>query len=415
MMVHRMVRETLVIVLGGGHGERLYPLTKDRAKPAVPFGGIYRLIDFTLSNCVNSGLRRVYVLTQYKSFSLDRHLRATWGCFAEEIGEFIVPIPPQQRIGERWYVGTADAIFQNIYTLEYERPKTVLILAGDHIYKMNYMMMLDAHARKHAEVTVGCVEVPIADGRRFGVINVDENMRVIGFEEKPANPKPLPGRPGVCLASMGIYVFKTDSLVQLVTDDAKRDSTHDFGRDILPRVLNERPIYAYLFEDENRKQFKYWRDIGTLDAYFQANMDLLEIDPPFNLYDTDWPLRAAHQQCPPAKFAFDEEGGRRGIATDSIISQGCVLAGGRVTRSILSPGVIIQANANVAGSILMDEVVVGEGATVRHAIIDKKVVIPSGAQVGCDLTGDRKKFTVTESGIVVIPKGVPDGAEFWRA
>jgi len=408
-------KQTLVIVLGGGQGERLYPLTRDRAKPAVPFGGCYRIIDFTLSNCVNSGLRRVYVLTQYKSFSLDRHLRLAWTRFSEEIGEFIVPMPPQQRIGERWYLGTADAIFQNIYTLEQERPEYVLVLAGDHIYKMNYLTMLDQHKAKRADITVACVEVPIAEGPRFGVVSVDEMMRIVGFEEKPANPKPVPGRPDVCLASMGVYAFNTHALVQLVTEDAKRDSTHDFGRDILPRVMRERPTYAYLFQDENRKAIKYWRDIGTLDAYYQANMDLVAVDPLFNLYDTAWPIRTNLKQRPPAKFVFDEDGGRRGIAVDSIVSQGCIIAGGSVARSVLSTSVRVEAHARVEESILMDDVTVGIGAHVRRAIVDKAVVIPPRARVGWDLAADRKKFTVTESGIVVIPKGVPRGEEFWRA
>jgi len=415
MIEQRVTRETLVIVLGGGQGERLYPLTRDRAKPAVPFGGSYRIIDFTLSNCVNSGLRRVYVLTQYKSFSLDRHLRLGWARFDEEIGEFIVPIPPQQRIGERWYLGTADAIFQNIYTLEQERPKCVLVLAGDHIYKMNYLTMLNFHREKGADVTVACVEVPISEGPRFGVVAVDEAMRVVGFDEKPANPKPLHGRPDVCLASMGIYAFNTDALVRLVSEDAKRDSTHDFGRDILPRIMRERPIYAYLFEDENRKAVKYWRDIGTLDAYFQANMDLVAVDPLFNLYDVEWPIRTHHQQLPPAKFVFAESGGRMGMALDSIVSHGCIIAGGRVARSVLSPGVLVDAHAEVEECILMGNAAVGVGARLRRAIVDKNVVIPPGARVGWDLQSDRKKFTVTETGIVVIPKGVPRTQEFWRA
>ena len=410
-----MPRKVVGMIMAGGRGERLYPLTQDRAKPAVPFGGIYRIIDFTLSNCVNSGLRRVYILTQYKSISLDRHLRLTWTCFDEELGEFIAPIPPQQRIGERWYLGTADAIYQNIYTLEQERPRHVVVLAGDHIYKMNYLDMLNFHLEKRAEITVACVEVPVAEGRRFGVMSVDENMRIVGFDEKPVNPEPLPGRPDLCMASMGVYVFDTHSLVQLVTEDAKKDSTHDFGRDIIPRVVHERPVYAYPFKDENRKAVKYWRDIGTLDAYFQANMDLVAVDPVFNLYDAEWPIRTHQAQLPPAKFVFDEPDGRRGMALDSIVSHGCIIAGGRVSQSVLSPGVRVEVRAEVAESILMDEVVISEGARVRRAIVDKRVVIPPGARVGWDLAADRKKFTVTESGVVVIPRGVPAGEDFWRS
>jgi glucose-1-phosphate adenylyltransferase len=280
---------------------------------------------------------------------------------------------------------------------------------------MNYLAMLDFHREKKADATVACVEVPVADGSRFGIVAVDGDMRVVGFDEKPASPKPLPGRPDVCLASMGIYAFNTDALVHLVSEDAKRDSTHDFGRDILPRIMRERPIYAYLFQDENRKAVKYWRDIGTLDAYFQANMDLVAVDPLFNLYDVEWPIRTHHKQQPPAKFVFAESGGRMGIALDSIVSHGCILAGGRVTRSVLSPGVLVDAHAEVEECILMDDVSVGVGARVRRAIVDKKVVIPAGARVGWDLQSDRKKFTVTEGGIVVIPKGVPRTQEFWRA
>lgn len=411
----KLARDTLAIILGGGQGERLYPLTRDRAKPAVPFGGVYRIIDFTLSNCVNSGLRRVCILTQYKSYSLDRHLRLAWTSFDESIGEYIVPIPPQQRIGERWYLGTADAIYQNIYTLEQERPEYVVILAGDHLYKMNYMDMLRFHVQNGADITVACVETPIADGKRFGVIEVDHTWRIRGFEEKPAHPKHLPDDPKHCLASMGIYIFSIKPLVQLVSEDSKRDTTHDFGRDILPRVMNDRPVYAFPFIDQNRKSVKYWRDIGTIDAYYQANMDLIAVDPLFNLYDDSWPIRTFHQQSPPAKFVFDEVGGRRGIAISSVVSDGCIIAGGHVVNSVLSPRVRVDAFAHVEDSILMDKVVIGEGARVRRAIIDKEVVVPPGAHVGYDHNADRRKFTVSESGIVVIPKGVPETQEFWRS
>ncbi len=411
----KLARDTLAIILGGGQGERLYPLTRDRAKPAVPFGGVYRIIDFTLSNCVNSGLRRACVLTQYKSYSLDRHLRLAWGSFDESIGEYIVPIPPQQRIGERWYLGTADAIYQNIYTLEQERPEYVVVLAGDHLYKMNYMDMLRFHVQNGADITVACVDTPIADGKRFGVVEVDDAWRIRGFEEKPQHPKHLPNDPRHCLASMGIYIFSIKPLVQLVSEDSKRDTTHDFGRDILPRVMHDRPVYAFPFIDQNRKAVKYWRDIGTLDAYYQANMDLVSVDPLFNLYDEDWPIRTFHHQCPPAKFVFDEAGGRKGTATSSIVSHGCIIAGGHVVNSVLSPRVRVETWAHVEDSILMDQVFVGEGARVRRAIVDKGVVIPAGAHVGYDHSADRRKFTVTESGIVVIPKGVPMTEDFWRS
>lgn len=415
MLDPQAIKNTLAIILGGGQGERLYPLTRDRAKPAVPFGGSYRIIDFTLSNCVNSGLRRVYVLTQYKSISLDRHLRLAWDRFNEEAGEFVVPIPPQQRIGERWYLGTADAIYQNIYTLEQERPKYVVILAGDHLYKMNYMEMLQFHISKGAEITVACVEVPLADGKRFGVIAADDNMRIQGFDEKPANPKPMPGNPDLCLASMGIYIFETRALVRLVTEDAKRDSAHDFGKNILPSVMHERPVFAYPFKDENRKAMKYWRDIGTLDAYYQANMDLISVDPEFNMYDHSWPIHTYQVQAPPAKFVFDEPGGRVGSATNSIVSNGCIIAGGHVSRSILSTNVHVDIHALVEDSIIMDDVRIGHDSRIRRTIIDKDVDIPPHSTVGYDLAADRKRFSVTDSGIVVIPKGVPASDEFWRS
>ena len=415
MRDQHLTKDALAIILGGGQGERLYPLTRDRAKPAVPFGGTYRIIDFTLSKCINSGIRRVYVLTQYKSISLDRHLRLAWDRFNEEVGEFVVPIPPQQRIGERWYLGTADAIYQNIYTLEQERPKYVVILAGDHLYKMNYLEMLQFHVAKGAEITVACVEVPLADGNRFGVLSADDNLRIRGFDEKPANPKPMPGHSDLCLASMGIYIFETRTLVRLVTEDAKRDSAHDFGKSILPSVMNERPVFAYPFKDENRKAMKYWRDIGTLDAYYQANMDLISVDPEFNLYDQGWPIRTYQRQSPPAKFVFDERGGRIGIATNSIVSNGCIVAGGHVSRSVLSPGVQVEGYSEVEDSIIMDNVHISHDCRIRRAIVDKEVIIPPHSRVGYDLESDRKKFTVTESGIVVIPKGVPPSEEFWHS
>lgn len=407
-------RDTLVIVLGGGQGERLYPLTRDRAKPAVPFGGIYRIIDFSLSNCMNSGLRRIYVLTQYKSISLDRHLRRTWGCFEEELGEFVVPVPPQQRAGARWYEGTADAIYQNIYTLDQERPKRVLILAGDHIYKMNYRNMIDFHVSVGATVTVGCIEVPREQGRRFGIMCVDDSMRITGFKEKPEAPKPMPGDSGTCLASMGIYVFDTAPLVQLVSDDSKRDTSHDFGKDILPGNIHSQAIYAYPFKDENRETVKYWRDIGTIDAYWQAHMDLLRLDRVFHLEDRDWPLRTYQEQHPPARFFDSRESDCVGTARNSIVSQGAIIRGGRVERSVLSPMVFVDEGSEVCESILMNDVRVGRNCRLRKTIVDKQVVIPDGAEVGFDPEFDRCRFTVTASGIVVIPKGVPPGKEFWQ-
>jgi len=413
MTADDVLKGTLVVVLGGGQGERLYPLTRDRAKPAVPFGGIYRIIDFTLSNCLNSGLRRIYVLTQYRSFSLDRHLRLCWNCLNEELGEFVVPVPPQQRAGEQWYLGTADAIYQNIYTLDRERPDRVLILAGDHVYKMNYRTMIDFHRSVGAEITVGCVEVPLEEGRRFGVMQVDRNWRVIGFQEKPPCPAPLPDKADRCLASMGIYVFETRTLVQLVSEDAKRDTSHDFGKDILPRCYKDRAVYGFMLREPDGRQGGYWRDIGTIDAYWQSNMDLLRLDAEFKLDDDRWPIRTYQEQHPPARFFVCENEGT-GVAVNSIVSQGCIIHGGRVVRSVLSPIVRVGPGSEVRESVLMNEVRVGQHCRLHRVIVDKRVVIPDGAQVGLDPELDRRRFTVTPSGIVVVPHGVPPDEEFWR-
>ena len=409
-----LARGTLVIILGGGQGERLYPLTRDRTKPAVPFGGGYRIIDFTLSNSINSGLKRVYVLTQYKSISLDRHLRMGWNCLHEEFGEFIVSVPPQQRMGERWYEGTADAIYQNIYTLEQERPDRVLILAGDHVYKMNYLDMLAFHEEKGGEITVGCAEVPVADGRRLGVMAADEDMRIRNFEEKPDEPNPMPGRPDVCLGSMGIYVFNTSTLVHLVSEDARQDTTHDFGTDILPRVIHDRPVYAFPFRDPKRQR-SYWRDIGTVDAYWQANMDLLEEVPEFDLCDADWPVWTYHGQDAPARFISAGPDHAPGVAVNSIVAEGCVIRGAKVERSVLAPRVVVDPGAEVTESILMGRVTIGGNSRLRRTIVDKDVVIPPGVEIGWNAEADRRRFAVTDQGIVVVPKNVPPGPEFWAS
>jgi glucose-1-phosphate adenylyltransferase len=397
------------MILAGGKGSRLDPLTRDRAKPAVPFGGIYRIVDFTLSNCINSGLRRIYVLTQYKTASLDRHLAMGWRFLSREVGEFIEVLAPQQRIDEHWYKGTADAIYQNIYTMEKEDPQFVLILAGDHIYKMNYAKMIAAHLDKKADCTVACLPTPISEARgAFGVIEVDTAQRIIGFEEKPAEPKSLPGNPGRCMASMGIYVFTAPVMFeQLFADAGRPNSHHDFGKNIIPDMIaNNMAVFAYPFLDENRKEALYWRDVGTLDAYYQANMDLVAVDPQLNLYDQEWPIRTHQPQYPPPKFVFAEEApGRRGTALDSTVSQGCIVSGGRVQRSILSPGVRINSFSQVEDSILLEGVDVGRRAKVRRAIIDKDVKIPPGFQIGVNLDWDRERgFTVTDAGVVVIAK-----------
>jgi len=397
----------LAMVLAGGKGERLYPLTQDRAKPAVPFGGIYRIIDFILSNCLNSGIRRVDLLTQYKSLSLNRHIIQGWNIFNPHLDEFINLIPAQQRVGEDWYLGTADAIYQNVYVLQQVRPDLILILSGDHIYKMNYMEMVAYHLEKGADLTAAVIEMDKNLSRQFGVLQVSEEYRIIGFEEKPEVPKTIPGRPDLILANMGVYVFNTEALVRRVIEDAKDPaSQHDFGRNVIPAMVNYDRVYAYSFRDENKKQAKYWRDIGTLDAYYEASMDLVTVDPQFNLYDTQWPIRTYYPPLPPAKTVFEEYGtGRVGMAYDSIVSSGCILSGGRVYRSILSPSVRVHSYSEVQDSILMEGVEIGRRARVKRAIIDKGVRVPEGHQIGFHLGEDAKKFTVTESGLVVIPKG----------
>jgi glucose-1-phosphate adenylyltransferase len=395
------------MILAGGKGERLYPLTQDRAKPAVPFGGIYRIIDFTLSNCLNSGIRRVDLLTQYKSLSLNRHIIQGWNIFNPHLDEFINLIPAQQRVGEDWYLGTADAIYQNVYVLQQDRPDLILILSGDHIYKMNYMEMVAYHLEKGADLTAAVIEMDKNLSRQFGVLQVSEEYRIIGFEEKPEVPKTIPGHPDLILANMGVYVFNTEALVRRVIEDAKDSaSQHDFGKNVIPAMVNHDRVYAYSFRDENKKQAKYWRDIGTLDAYYEASMDLVTVDPQFNLYDTQWPIRTYYPPLPPAKTVFEEYGtGRVGMAYDSIVSSGCIISGGRVYRSILSPSVRVHSYSEVRDSILMEGVEIGRRARVKRAIIDKGVRVPEGHQIGFHLGEDAKKFTVTESGLVVIPKG----------
>ena len=397
----------LAMILAGGKGERLHPLTLHRAKPAVPFGGIYRIIDFTLSNCINSGIRKIAVLTQYKSLSLDKHLRLGWNFFSGELNEFIISVPPQQRVGDKWYQGTADAIYQNIYMIEKDAPDHLLVLAGDHIYKMDYAEMFRFHREKHAAATVAAIEVPRSQASDFGIVEVDEDSRIIGFEEKPKDPKPIPGRPDMSFVSMGIYLFNTKMIVEFLHSDALRETAHDFGRNIIPEMLRTAKVCAYNFMDENKKEAKYWRDVGTIDAYWEANMDLVSVDPLLNLYDADWPIRTYQAQNPPAKFVFaqEEKGGRLGIALDSIVAPGCILSGGRVRNAVLSPNVRVNSYAEVHDSILMENVDIGRHCRIRRAIIDKDVLVPPGTEIGYDPDADRKRFHVTPSGIVVIGKG----------
>ena len=391
------------------------PLTRDRAKPAVSFGGAYRIIDFTLSNALNSGLRKILVLTQYKAMSLDRHINMGWGrYFCRELGEFVDVVPPQQRIDASWYQGTADAVYQNIYTMEKERSKYVLILAGDHIYKMNYRKVVDFHIKKGADATIGVLRSTRESARKqFGVMQVDRENRVIGFEEKPEDPKPIPGDETHCLASMGIYVFTGRFLFEeLCRDATRRDSTHDFGGDIIPSIIHSNRVFAYPFRDENRKTDAYWRDVGTLDAYYDANMDLISVDPELNMYDEEWPLRTYQPNLPPPKFVFAEST-RRGHALDSIVCLGSIISGGQVERSIVGAGGHINSFARVEDSILFENVDVGRHAKVRRAIIDKGVSIPGGVEIGYDAQLDKSRgFTVTEKGVTIIAQS--DGAEHFR-
>ena len=397
------------MILAGGQGERLYPLTKDRAKPAVPFGGIYRIIDFTLSNCINSGLRKICVLTQYKSYSLDRHLRIGWNIFNNELDEFIENIPPQKRISDMWYQGTADAVYQNIYVLEREHPEKVLILAGDHIYKMDYRELIEFHETNNADLTVPCIEVPIKESSRFGVMSIDNEQQIVEFNEKPASPKPIQSNPEMALVSMGIYLFNTQVLVKRVIEDTKRDTTHDFGKNIIPSMINKDRVFAFIFRDKNNKAVKYWRDIGTIDAYWEANMDLVQVDPIFNLYDIDWPIRTYHEQLSPAKTVFSElfPGGRCGTVLDSLVSNGCIISGARVERSILSSNVRIDNYSEVIDSILMAGVRIGKNVKIRKAIIDKSVIVPDGKHIGYNLEADAKQFVISEKGVIVAHKEMP--------
>lgn len=404
------MRDVLTMILAGGKGTRLEPLTRDRAKPAVPFGGQYRIIDFVLSNCINSGLRKILVLTQYKAASLDRHINTGWRFLTRDLGEYIDIIPPQQRIDEQWYQGTADAIYQNIYSIEQESPEYVLILGGDHIYKMNYREMLAFHVENDADLTIACLTVPVSEATRFGVLQVDSSYQVTGFQEKPKEPKPLPDDSTMALASMGVYVFSTNVMYEWLCQDAVQNTSHhDFGKDIIPSMIHECRVYAYPFRDENRKSSAYWKDVGTLEEYYAANMDLVQVDPVLNLYDQDWPIRTAMYHDPPPKFVFSEPGFgpdvRRGVAVDSIVCSGSIISGGRVERSILSRQVRVNSYSLVEDSILFEKVNVGRHAKIRRAIIDKEVSIPPGTEIGYDLDYDRERgFTVTENGLVVIAK-----------
>jgi glucose-1-phosphate adenylyltransferase len=399
------MKETLGVLLAGGAGERLYPLTRDRAKPAVTFGGIYRIIDVTLSNCLNSDLRRVYILTQYKALSLNRHIREGWSFMAREVGEFIEILPPMKRVSENWYMGTADAVYQNIYSIGSEEPKHVLILSGDHIYKMNYELMMRQHRDAGADVTIATILIDPDETRHFGIVDVDRDGRVVGFQEKPKQTDlRSPYNPQMCSASMGIYIFNTDVLIPVLLKDAEDpNSRHDFGHDVLPKMMDDYKVYSFNFIDENQKDALYWRDVGTLEAYYDANMDVASVNPIFNLYDDHWPIRTHQRQYPPAKFVFREPG-RTGMAMDSVISGGCIVSGGIVRDSVLSPDVRVNSYSEVDSSILFSHVNVGRHCRIRRAIIDRDVHIPEGSVIGYDTESDRQRYFVTESGITVVTR-----------
>ncbi len=400
------MENVLAIILAGGAGERLSPLTQHTAKPAVPFGGIYRIIDFPLSNCINSDIRRILVLTQYKALELIRHLRDGWTILSPELGEYIEVIPPMKRIHQDWYLGTADAVYQNIHSVAAEDAQELLILSADQIYKMNFHEMLSWHRYHNADITIATIQLVPEEAYRFGVLEIAPDYRVVGFEEKPKHGNPLRSRfnPDMVSISMGVYVMNTEVALRALVDDAEDpDSTHDFGHDVIPKWIQRARVIAYDFVDLNDKTVKYWRDVGTLDAYYEANMDLVSVLPEFNLYDQRWPIRTHLLQQPPAKFVFAQEGRRMGIAIDSIVSGGCIVSGGRVVRSILSPGVRINSYCEVESSILMHNAEVGRYSRIRRAIIGPNVRIPESSVIGYDIQADAARgYTITDSGIVVI-------------
>lgn len=407
MAVHgsSILRDTITVILAGGQGERLHPLTALRGKPSVPFGGKYRIIDFTLSNCLNSGLRRVYVLTQYKSDSLNQHIYEAWSIFNPELGEFIYSVPPQRKLNNDWYLGTANAIYQNLNLLSDRKANWVLVLGGDHIYKMDYLRFLQYHIDKEADLSIACIEVPKDEASRFGIVGVKDDYSVESFIEKPDNPPVIPDRPDHSFVNMGIYVFNAASLKEVLVEmDSKKIKANDFGQDIIPYMVKSKAkVFAYKFQDENKKNETYWKDIGTLDSYFAANMDLLSISPQFNLYDPDWPIRTYQYQFPPAK-TVSHEGERVGRTLNSLICDGSIVSGGLVERSILGPNVRINSFAYITDSIIFNNCKIGRHARIRRAIIDKNVNIPEKYEIGFDPEGDKKKFTVTDSGIVIIAK-----------
>ena len=399
--VSRLTRDTLALILAGGRGTRLKQLTDWRAKPAVPFGGKFRIIDFPLSNCVNSGIRQVGVLTQYKAHSLIRHIQRGWGFLRGELHEFVEVLPAQQRVQTSWYEGTADAVFQNLDIIRSHMPRYVLILAGDHIYKMDYGTMLAAHAEQGADVTVGCIEVPVEEARAFGVMKIDADNNVLEFNEKPAQPESIPGKPGTALASMGIYIFNTEQLRdELIRDRSDPNSSHDFGRDIIPKMIERMRVVAFPFRDTTGGQ-AYWRDVGTVDAFWQSNLELIGVTPELNLYDSDWPIWTYQEQLPPAKFIFDDDD-RRGMAVDSMIAGGCVVSGSTVRHSLLFSNVHIHSYCEVNDSVIFPDVKLERHVQIRNAILDRGCHLREGERIGFDLEQDRQRFHVTDKGVVLV-------------
>ncbi len=400
--VSRLTRDTLALVLAGGSGTRLKGLTRWRSKPAVPFGGKFRIIDFPLSNCINSGIRRIGILTQYKAHSLIRHIQRGWNFLRGELDEFVEILPAQQRIDACWYAGTADAIYQNLDIIRLHEPEYVLILAGDHIYQMDYGEMLALHAEQEADLTIGCIEVPIAEASSFGVMGVDSDYRVTTFEEKPDKPRSIPGRPDRALASMGIYVFNTQFLYeQLIRDADDEDSSHDFGKDLIPYVIERYRVCAYPLRDPDNGEQAYWRDVGTVDAYWRANMELIGVTPDLNLYSSDWPIWTYQEQLPPAKFVFDEDE-RRGMAVDSMVSGGCIISGAEVHHSLLFSNVSVAERSSVRDSLILPDATIGADCRITRAIIDKGCIVPDGTVIGEDPLADAERFHLSPGGVVLV-------------
>ncbi|MEW7973434.1 MAG: glucose-1-phosphate adenylyltransferase [Candidatus Thiodiazotropha endolucinida] len=400
--VSRLTRNTLALILAGGRGSRLKHLTKWRSKPAVPFGGKFRIVDFPLSNCINSGIRQVGVLTQYKAHSLLLHIQRGWGFLRGEFGEFVELLPAQQRIESSWYEGTADAVYQNLDILRSHNPDYVLVLAGDHIYKMDYGTMIAEHVESGADMTVGCLTVDLESAKEFGVMTVDSDGWVIDFHEKPANPKPIPGKENEALASMGIYVFNRKFLFeQLIKDADTPNSSHDFGKDIIPKVIEKYRVMAYRFRDATSGKQAYWRDVGTIDAFWTANLELIGVTPPLNLYDRSWPIWTYQEQLPPAKFVFDDDE-RRGMAVDSMVSGGCVISGAKVMNSLLFSNVRVNSYSEVNETVVLPDVNIGRNCRISKAVIDRGCDIPEGTVIGEDPDLDAERFYVSEKGVVLV-------------